>query len=105
MIGRGSLGHRQPSLAIVLRGKDQYGCDLIIARECLSHGMRARATELATEWLGRRTGREIQQALQREVGQERWISLDVTIQRNADGGEIDVRRTRRGQEMEHSERC
>ena len=70
-----------PHTHIALRGKDDTGQDLIIARDYISHGMRQRAGELATEWLGPRTEREIQQGLQREVEQERWTRLDHTLMR------------------------
>jgi hypothetical protein len=48
--------------------------------------MRERAAELATEWLGPRTELEIQQSLRREVDQERWTSLDRTLQQKAKAG-------------------
>jgi type IV secretory pathway VirD2 relaxase len=54
-------------------------------RDYIAHGMRHRAAELATEWLGPRTELEIQQTLQREVEQERWTSLDRTLQRERRG--------------------
>ncbi len=41
-----------PHTHVVLRGKDDQGKDLIIARAYLTDGMRLRAVELATEWLG-----------------------------------------------------
>ena len=77
-----------PHTHIVLRGKDDAGKDLIISRDYIAQGMRERAAKLATEWLGPRTEREIQQSLQREVEQERWTSLDRTLQREAQGGPI-----------------
>ncbi len=77
-----------PHIHIVLRGKDDTGKDLIISRDYIAQGMRERASELATEWLGPRTALEIQQSLQREVDQERWTSLDRTLQRHAQGGLI-----------------
>ncbi len=77
-----------PHTHVVLRGKDDTGKDLIISRDYIAHGMRERAAELATEWLGPRTELEIQQGLQREVNQERWTSLDRTLQREAQGGLI-----------------
>jgi hypothetical protein len=70
----------------VLRGKDDIGKDLIIARDYIAQGMRHRASELATEWLGPRTELEIQRAQLREVDQERWTSLDRTLQREAQAG-------------------
>lgn len=65
-----------PHTHIVLRGRDHTGQDLIIARDYIAHGMRQRACELATEWLGPRTEREIREGLLREVEQERWTSID-----------------------------
>ncbi|WP_296891903.1 relaxase/mobilization nuclease and DUF3363 domain-containing protein [Thiobacillus sp.] len=75
-----------PHTHVVLRGKDDTGKDLIISRDYIAHGMRERASELATEWLGPRTEMEIQQSLRREVDQERWTSLDRRLQREAQGG-------------------
>ncbi|HMM72707.1 MAG TPA: type VI secretion protein, partial [Rhodocyclaceae bacterium] len=72
-----------PHTHIVLRGKDDRGKDLIISRDYIAQGMRERASELATEWLGPRTELEIQQSLRREVDQKRWTSLDRTLQREA----------------------
>ena len=77
-----------PHTHIVLRGKDDRGKDLIISRDYIAQGMRERASELATEWLGPRTELEIQQSLRREVDQERWTNLDRTLQREAQGGLI-----------------
>lgn len=75
-----------PHTHIVLRGKDDTGTDLIISRDYIAVGMRHRAAELATEWLGPRTELEIQQAMQQEVEQERWTSLDRTLQRETEDG-------------------
>jgi len=81
-----------PHTHIVLRGKDDRGKDLIISRDYIAQGMRERAAELATEWLGPRTELEIQQSLRREVDQERWTSLDRTLQREAQDGLIHMNR-------------
>ncbi len=77
-----------PHTHIVLRGKDDVGKDLVISRDYISHGARERAAELATEWLGPRTEREIAQGRQREVEAERWTGLDRTLQREADNGQV-----------------
>ena len=77
-----------PHTHVVLRGKDDTGKDLIISRDYIAQGMRDRAAELATEWLGPRTELETQQSLRREVDQERWTNLDRTLQREAQGGLI-----------------
>jgi len=82
-----------PHTHVVLRGRDQTGQDLIIARDYIAHGMRQRACELATEWLGPRTEREIREGLLREVDQERWTSLDRGLQQQAQqsrGGVVEL---------------
>ena len=75
-----------PHTHVVLRGKDDTGKDLIISHDYIAEGMRHRASELATEWLGPRTELEIQRAMHREVDQERWTGLDRTLQREAVDG-------------------
>lgn len=75
-----------PHTHVVLRGKDDTGKDLIISRDYIAEGIRHRAAELATEWLGPYTELEIQRAMQREVDQERWTGLDRTLQREAVDG-------------------
>lgn len=81
-----------PHTHVVLRGKDDTGKDLIISQEYITRGMRERAAELATEWLGPRTELEIQRAMAREVDQERWTSLDRSLQREAVDGLIRTER-------------
>jgi type IV secretory pathway VirD2 relaxase len=80
-----------PHTHVLLRGKDERGRDLVIARDYLSHGMRSRAAEIATEWLGPRTELEIRESLVREVQQERWTSLDREIQQHLRDGIADLR--------------
>ncbi|MDO8293752.1 MAG: relaxase/mobilization nuclease and DUF3363 domain-containing protein [Gallionella sp.] len=76
-----------PHTHIVLRGRAGEGRgkghDLVIAPDYMAHGMRMRASELATEWLGPRTELEIRQGLLREVEQERLTSLDRALLRQA----------------------
>ena len=75
-----------PHTHVVLRGKDDTGKDLVISRDYIAEGMRRRAAELATEWLGPRTELEMQHTMQREVDQERWTGLDRTLRREAKYG-------------------
>jgi type IV secretory pathway VirD2 relaxase len=77
-----NTGH--PHTHIVLRGKDDRGKDLIIAREYLSRGMRERAAEIVALDLGPRTDYEIQSRLRAEVEQERFTSLDRSLLREAE---------------------
>jgi type IV secretory pathway VirD2 relaxase len=82
-----------PHTHLIVRGRDDTGKDLIIAGDYIAHGLRHRDAELATEWLGPRTELEIQQTLQREVEQERWTSLDRTLQREAgEDGRVQIER-------------
>jgi len=58
-----NTGH--PHTHIMLRGVDARGANLVIAREYIGHGIRARAEELATLDLGPRTDQEIEARLRR----------------------------------------
>jgi len=79
-----------PHTHVVLRGRAANGQDLVIAPDYMAHGMRMRAGELATEWLGPRTELEIRQGLLREVEQERLTGLDRTLLRRANLGIVDL---------------
>lgn len=82
-----------PHTHIVLRGRagnGREGQDLVIAPDYMAHGMRMRASELATEWLGPRTELEIRQSLLREVAQERLTSLDRTLLRQVTLDVVDL---------------
>ena len=80
-----------PHTHVVLRGVDDGGRDLVIDREYLSHGMRRRACELASEWLGPRTELDVRQALQRDVKRQRWTDLDRELQACAKDGLLELR--------------
>jgi type IV secretory pathway VirD2 relaxase len=76
-----NTGH--PHTHVVLRGIDDRGQDLVIAREYISHGMRERAAEIVTLDLGPRTDLEIEDRLRLQVTQERWTDLDRALRRDA----------------------
>lgn len=80
-----------PHIHLVLRGKDDRGADLVIARGYIAFGMRRRASELATQWLGRRSEREITQGLEGDVRQDRWTDLDQALSASARDGIADLR--------------
>lgn len=81
-----------PHTHVVLRGRsgEGRGADLVIVPDYMAHGMRQRACELATEWLGPRTELEVQQSQQREVSQQRWTGLDRQLQRQAAADVVDL---------------
>lgn len=81
-----NTGH--PHTHIMLRGIDDQGQNLIIAKDYIRHGMRARAEQLVTLDLGPRTAREIEQGLRSEITAERLTSIDRSLMRDADGDGI-----------------
>ena len=74
-----NTGH--PHTHVVVRGRDERGQDLVMARDYIGHGIRARAQDLVTLELGPETEIERIAKLTREVVQERFTLLD----RSADG--------------------
>ncbi|MBU2533709.1 MAG: DUF3363 domain-containing protein [Alphaproteobacteria bacterium] len=69
-----NTGH--PHTHVVIRGKDQLGRDLIIAREYLTQGLRRQAEDIATQTLGPRRDLEILRSRQSEVSQDRFTGID-----------------------------
>lgn len=69
-----NTGH--PHSHILVRGKDERGKDLIIAKEYMSHGFRTRAAQIVNLDLGPRSDLEILHAQTNEIGQERFNSID-----------------------------
>jgi len=82
-----------PHIHVLVRGRAGDGSDLVIDRDYIREGMRARAEERVTLELGPRSEREMQAALEREVEADRWTSLDRRLQRMADenAGVVDLR--------------
>ena len=74
-----NTGH--PHTHIMLRGVDDRGENLIIAREYISHGLRERAAELVTLDLGPRTTQEIEARLRHDIGAERLTAVDRRLVR------------------------
>jgi hypothetical protein len=72
-----NTGH--PHTHVVIRGKDDQGKDLVMARDYIAHGVRARAQSLVTLELGPETQLERMQKLVNEVGQERLTRLDRAL--------------------------
>ena len=71
---------------MLARGVDQHGADLVISREYISRGLRARAEELVGLELGPRSEQVIRSGLEREVGAERWTGLDRALRAAMDEG-------------------
>jgi type IV secretory pathway VirD2 relaxase len=73
-----------PHTHIMLRGVDETGANLVIARDYIAHGFRERAAELVTLDLGPRTDLEIERRLRRDLDQERLTALDRRLLRRMD---------------------
>ena len=71
-----------PHTHIILRGRDELGENLVIAREYISRGMRERVAELVTLDLGPRQDAEIRHKLRREISAERLTSIDRKLIRD-----------------------
>jgi type IV secretory pathway VirD2 relaxase len=76
---------------IVLRGRDDQGKDLVIARDYIGHGLRRRASEILTLELGPQTEQEIRLKLERQVDQDRFTDLDRQLVRQVKDGVLDMR--------------
>ncbi|VVT24021.1 Type IV secretory pathway, VirD2 components (Relaxase) [Sphingomonas sp. EC-HK361] len=77
-----------PHTHIMLRGVDDTGQNLIIAREYISHGIRERAAELVTLDLGPRTDQEIEARLRHDIGEERMTAIDRRLIRSMDADRL-----------------
>ena len=82
-----------PHVHVIVRGKSDDGRDLVIARDYISQGMRARAAHLATLELGPRTDLEIRRDVETQVEADRWTKLDRALAREAaqHDGVVDLR--------------
>ena len=77
-----------PHTHIMLRGVDDTGQNLIIAREYIAHGIRERAAELVTLDLGPRTDQEIEARLRHDIGEERMTAIDRRLIRSMDADRL-----------------
>ncbi len=79
-----NTGH--PHTHIVVRGKDDRGEDLVIARDYMSHGIRERARELVTLELGSEIEGDFARKLDQEVEVDRFTRLDRSLLREVHEG-------------------
>ena len=61
-----------PHIHVIVRGRTDDDQDLVISRDYIREGMRARAQQLLTFELGPRSDPEIRHSLETQVGAERW---------------------------------
>jgi type IV secretory pathway VirD2 relaxase len=72
-----------PHIHVLVRGKGDDGQDLIISRDYISEGLRARAGHLVTLELGPRSDLDIRHRLSAEVDADRWTGLDRALSAEA----------------------
>lgn len=82
-----------PHIHVLLRGRADDGADLVIGRDYIRQGLRARAQARVALELGPRSQVEIDRALQQDVQAERWTGLDRALRNLADerGSLVDLR--------------
>lgn len=85
-----NTGH--PHIHVLVRGRTDRDADLVISRDYIKEGLRARAGALVTLELGPRSEREIRQLVESQVEVDRWTPLDRGLARMTDEqGLIDLR--------------
>lgn len=94
-----NTGH--PHTHVVIRGRDDHGKDLVMARDYISHGVRARAQALVTLELGPESDLERMRKLHNEVAQERLTGLDRALIGRARDGIVVVTAT---EELDRAQR-
>ena len=82
-----------PHVHVLVGGRTDDGSDLVISRDYIREGMRARAEALVTIELGPRTDLEIRRGLEAQVDADRWTPLDRGLARDAADNEgiVDLR--------------
>ncbi len=82
-----------PHIHVLARGRADDGADLVISRDYISRGFRARAAQLVNLELGPRSEQEIRRSLERQVDADRWTPLDQALAREAarHDGVVDLR--------------
>jgi len=76
-------GH--PHTHVLIRGATEDGKTLNIAGDYIAHGIRGRASEIMTRWLGPQSELEVREQLAREVDAERLTKLDRDILSRSEG--------------------
>ncbi len=82
-------GH--PHTHLLVRGATEDGKVLNIAGDYIARGIRGRASEIMTRWLGPQSELEIREQLSQEIGAERLTKLDRDILSRAADHVVDLR--------------
>ena len=85
----------RPHTHLLVRGATEDGKVLNIAGDYIACGIRGRASEIMTRWLGPQSELEVRDQLKRETGAERLTKLDRDILARADDHVVDLRQLAR----------
>ncbi len=77
-----------PHVHVALRGRDETGRPLLLDREYVKHGVRARSRELATQALGYRTEADRVRARERGIEAQRFGELEAVLQQRMAPGRL-----------------
>ena len=86
-------GH--PHTHLLVRGATEDGKVLNIAGDYIARGIRGRASEIMTRWLGPQSELEVREQLAREIDAERLTKLDRDLFARADDHVVDLRQPAR----------
>jgi type IV secretory pathway VirD2 relaxase len=86
-------GH--PHTHLLVRGATEDGKVLNIAGDYIARGIRGRASEIMTRWLGPQSELEVREQLSQEIDAERLTKLDRDILARADDHVVDLRQPAR----------
>ena len=86
-------GH--PHTHLLVRGATEDGKVLNIAGDYIARGIRGRASEIMTRWLGPQSELEVREQLSQEIGAERLTKLDRDLLARADDQVVDLRQPAR----------
>jgi type IV secretory pathway VirD2 relaxase len=86
-------GH--PHTHLLVRGATEDGKVLNIAGDYIARGIRGRASEIMTRWLGPQSELEVHEQLSREIGAEGLTKLDRDLLARADDHVVDLRQQAR----------
>lgn len=86
-------GH--PHTHLLVRGATEDGKTLNIAGDYIARGIRGRASEIMTRWLGPQSELELREQLSREIGAERLTKLDRDLLARAEDHVVDLRQPAR----------
>lgn len=86
-----AVDHRNtahPHVHVAIRGRDEAGRPLLLDREYVKHGLRARSRELATQALGYRTEADRFQAREQSLEVRRFSELDAVLEQRTGPGRL-----------------